>query len=107
MIILRKRSKEMCIGHRLIDYPGRCKNLHGHAIVIELEISVPLVNEVGMGVDFDEIGKFFGWIDEIWDHGFLVHPADLMMIDFLRAQGSNHWICPLGNPTMENLASWV
>ena len=105
---LWKRSGEMCIGHRLIGYPGKCQNIHGHGVVLEIELWAPFKNNVGMaGADFDDLKRVLNEIDGYWDHGFLVHFADEEMIQFCVNQKSKWWSCPLGNPTMENLAEFA
>ena len=30
---------DFCYGHRLLKYDGKCKNLHGHNGVLEIDIS--------------------------------------------------------------------
>ncbi len=38
--------------HYLPDYPGKCKNMHGHHWVVELGIKGAIDEETGMVVDF-------------------------------------------------------
>lgn len=103
MYTVRKRSKEMCIGHRLLNYEGACKNVHGHNIVVEIELQSPMDRSLDLTVDFMQIHKFLNNLDGLWDHGFLVNEDDGEMIDFLRAEDSKFFEVE-GNPTMEKLA---
>ena len=49
------REIDFCYGHRLLNYEGKCKHLHGHngRVVITLEASE--LDERGMVIDFSEI----------------------------------------------------
>lgn len=92
----------MCIGHRLINYSGRCRNVHGHEITVEIGLGPRELDKVGMAIDFDLINGFFKQLDDAWDHAFLVNDSDKVMIEFLDDQLSKKYIIR-GNPTMENL----
>ena len=44
-------------------------------------------------IDFNEIrSQVKAWIDENWDHGFLVSDYDNIMKDFLEQQGQKHYV---------------
>ena len=106
MFTIRKRSKEMAIGHRLINYTGLCKNVHGHGIYITLELQSKQDPQTGLTVDFHEVNTFLSELDSFWDHGFLVNHEDKEMLDFLIYTISKHFVTN-GNPTMENLCREV
>ena len=60
---------DFCYGHRLLNYDGKCRNLHGHngraVVVLERE----QLDERGMIVDFSDIkNSLRGWIDQHLDH---------------------------------------
>ena len=64
------RQIDFCYGHRLLDYPGRCRHLHGHngRAIISFESSH--LDDGGMVLDFSEIKRVVsGWIDENLDIG--------------------------------------
>lgn len=108
MFTIRKRSKEMCIGHRLINYSGMCANVHGHGITVELTLQSDEVADTGITVDFHRVGHFLNRLDGLWDHGFLVNPEDSQMYNFLRDVHSKMYVMAgKRNPTMENLAKEV
>ena len=63
---------EVCMAHRLVDYKGGCKRIHGHNYIIDIEVvtyaGVPL-NGMGMIIDFRNIKRCCGqWLDANWDH---------------------------------------
>lgn len=107
MITLGKRSKEMCIGHRLLNYNGKCAHVHGHGIIVELSFAIPRGYEHdGITIDFFDIAGFLDMIDSKFDHGFLVNGDDTEMLEFLIRQRSKHYVFK-GNPTMENIAKEI
>lgn len=73
-------------GHRLLGYPGKCASPHGHTYSAEVFVISPELNELGLAVDFRELkGRCEAWIDEHWDHGFLLNDRDTQLIDALRS----------------------
>ncbi len=98
-----KRSKELCIGHRLIDYSGQCKNVHGHGIVIEVVLTANQNDVTGLTVDFDHVKLVLQTIDTLWDHAFLYNTNDNEMAEFLEDQDSKRYEFSK-NPTMETIA---
>ncbi|MBA7705215.1 6-carboxy-5,6,7,8-tetrahydropterin synthase [subsurface metagenome] len=56
---------------------GKCEVPHGHTFKVEVMVSSDKLDQMGFIVDFvelrDRIGK---WIDENWDHAFLVNDQD-------------------------------
>jgi 6-pyruvoyltetrahydropterin/6-carboxytetrahydropterin synthase len=53
--------------HHLPEHKGKCKNLHGHSYIVEVEITAPTLNSEGMVCDFGDIK---GIVME-WDHKYL------------------------------------
>jgi 6-pyruvoyltetrahydropterin/6-carboxytetrahydropterin synthase len=95
-----------CYGHRLLNYAGKCRNLHGHngTAVITLETSG--LDSLGMVVDFSDIKKLIGaWIDETLDHKMILHRDD-PVIPELRRQGEPYFVMD-ANPTAENIARLI
>lgn len=71
---------EFCYAHRLLGYPGKCGNIHGHTARVEVTCSVAELPESGMAIDFKEIGeKVGGWIDENLDHRLILAKGDPAM----------------------------
>lgn len=114
------KSIGFCIGHRLLNYSGDCKNIHGHNLTASVTFGKesPLhLNDSGMVVDFKVIkNEIKSWIDEYLDHGFVANCFDLETIGFIKSIGGKLFVMPnrahyldrdqqiaLANPTMENI----
>jgi 6-pyruvoyltetrahydropterin/6-carboxytetrahydropterin synthase len=100
------REIEFCYGHRLLNYDGKCKYLHGHngkaVIVLEKET----LDERGMLVDFSDIKKqVSAWIDQNLDHRMILNKAD-PVVNYLKQQGEPLFLVD-ANPTAENIAKLI
>ena len=92
-----------CYGHRLIKYTGKCKHLHGHDAMAEIELSSPELDERGMVVDFSDIKNMLKqWIDDNIDHKMLLHRND-PIVPILQEQQEPLLLMD-DNPTAENIA---
>jgi 6-pyruvoyltetrahydropterin/6-carboxytetrahydropterin synthase len=100
------REFEFCFGHRLLEYPGKCRNVHGHNAKVSVTLEAESLDRLGMVVDFVEIKRVIGgWIDETLDHTLLLHRDD-PLVKSLQAAGEK--VLPLGFiPTTENLARFI
>jgi 6-pyruvoyltetrahydropterin/6-carboxytetrahydropterin synthase len=97
---------EFCYGHRLLNYDGKCKHLHGHngKAVIVLEASE--LDHRGMLVDFSDIKRHVsGWIDANLDHRMILNEAD-PIVPLLQEQGEPMFLVD-ANPTAENIAKLI
>ncbi len=93
-------------GHRLLNYQGKCANLHGHNGRVEIEVSASQVDSLGMVMDFYEIRKKIGdWIDQNLDHRMILHSKD-PLVPLLRKAGDPVVVID-ENPTAEILAKWI
>ena len=97
---------DFCYGHRLLNYDGKCKHLHGHngkaVIVLESE----QLDSRGMLVDFSDIKRSVRtWIDEQLDHRMILCESD-PAVPFLKEQGEPLFLLP-ENPTAENIAKLI
>ncbi len=97
---------EFCYGHRLLDYDGKCRYLHGHngraVIVLEGES----LDHRGMLMDFSDIKKAIAsWIDDTLDHRMILNERD-PVVDYLRQQSEPILTVP-ENPTAENIARMI
>ena len=105
------RRLEFDAGHRLPNHQGQCRNVHGHRYAIEITISGDLVNEQGaaddgMVMDFGDIKMIAREkLVDLWDHAFLVHRGDIVMVDFLAAITGHKTVVLDVVPTAENLAT--
>jgi 6-pyruvoyltetrahydropterin/6-carboxytetrahydropterin synthase len=101
-------TKELyfCYGHRLLNYAGKCRNLHGHNGRAVITLEAPGLDALGMVVDFTEIKRVIGaWIDETLDHKMLLHRDD-PVIPELRRLGEPFVELDV-NPTAENIAKLI
>jgi len=108
MITVTKRFR-WTMGHRLTHgYEGPCTNLHGHDYSVEVTMGSSSLNAHGMVIDFKEISRLMkGWIDQNWDHGFLIHKDDTQLLNFLMlGDQSKHYIVDW-NTTAENIAHFL
>lgn len=97
---------EFCYGHRLRNYNGLCKNIHGHNGKIEIECSRTQLDERGMVVDFVDVGKIVkGWVDRQLDHKLLLRKDD-PLIAILKEHGEPV-VSLEENPTAEHIAKMV
>jgi len=66
-----------CYGHRLMNHPGKCRNLHGHSVKASISIEQEKLNEEDMVCDFSDIRDCVEhYIDLYLDHNFLLHKED-------------------------------
>ena len=71
------RRIDFCYGHRLLNYDGKCKNLHGHNGRAEIAIASESLDDLGMVLDFSEIKRVVtSWVDETLDHRMILHKDD-------------------------------
>ncbi len=103
-----KVTKEIhfCYGHRLLNYNGKCRNLHGHNGKAVITLETPELDALGMVIDFSEIKRVIGkWIDETLDHKMILHRDD-PIIPELRRLGEPIVLFDT-NPTAENIAKVI
>lgn len=102
------RKVDFCAGHRLVGHEGKCAHLHGHNYIVEFHVTGSKTDELGRVVDFSWLNKLFkGWIDEHWDHGFILWEKDTDAISALnQVTPSRIYELPY-NPTAENMARYL
>lgn len=56
--------------HRLAGLPDdhQCARLHGHNYLVRVELSSPILDEVGMVFDYGQLAPFGRWLDDHYDH---------------------------------------
>jgi 6-pyruvoyltetrahydropterin/6-carboxytetrahydropterin synthase len=100
------RELRFCYGHRLLNYDGKCRYLHGHNGRAVITLAAPSLDELGMVVDFSHIKRVVGgWIDSQLDHRMLLHRDDPALPTLL-AQGEPVFLLDV-NPTAENIAKLI
>lgn len=85
-----------------------CEHFHGHNYVADFFVEGENQDEVGRVVDFSELKRRVkGWIDEYWDHAFLIsHEDDNARRALDMVEPSRYYVLPY-NPTAENMAKYL
>ena len=92
-----------CFGHRLVGYPGKCAQLHGHNGRAVLIIESETLDELGMVMDFKELkAKIIRWVDDHLDHSLIMWRQD-PLVPVLHDQGMAIFLLN-EQPTTENIA---
>lgn len=95
-----------CYGHRLLNYEGKCRYLHGHNGRAEITVEGTKLDHRGMLIDFGDIKKEMKrWIDDNLDHRMLLNRKD-PIIPFLQEQGEPLFIMDI-NPTAEAISQTI
>ena len=102
------RRIKFCAGHRLYQHGGKCEFFHGHNYVADFYVTSNDVDSVGRVIDFAELkSRFKGWLDEYWDHGFILNEADENGIQAIKmVEPCKYYELPY-NPTAENMAIYL
>ncbi len=67
------REIDFCYGHRLLNYGGKCRFLHGHNGRAVITIEAESLDHRGMVLDFSDIKDgVTSWIDDNLDHRMLL-----------------------------------
>ncbi len=97
---------DFCYGHRLLKYDGKCKHLHGHNGLLEIDIAAESLDPRGMVVDFGDIKNVVkGWIDANMDHRMILTKED-PIIKVLNDLGEPVYVMDQ-NPTAENIVKHI
>ena len=97
---------EFCYGHRLLQYEGKCRHLHGHNGVVEVDLQADMLDARGMVADFTDVKHALkAWIDETLDHRMLLRKDD-PLASMLEQQGEPSFLMD-ENPTAENIAKLI
>ena len=93
-------------GHRLLEHKGKCIYPHGHTYKAEIFVASEALNELGLVVDFTELKqKVSAWIEQHWDHAFLINSKDMELLNALKAvKGSRTFVFQGENPSAEVMA---
>ncbi|MCA9247133.1 MAG: 6-carboxytetrahydropterin synthase [Planctomycetales bacterium] len=100
------REIDFCYGHRLLNYEGKCRHLHGHNGRAVITIEDEGLDHRGMVLDFSDIKNVVSrWIDENLDHRMILHRDD-PAIAMLQELGEPLYLIDQ-NPTAENIAKLI
>ncbi|HQB40859.1 MAG TPA: 6-carboxytetrahydropterin synthase QueD [Candidatus Cloacimonadota bacterium] len=64
-------SSSFSAAHKLNNYPGLCKNLHGHNWKVRIQINCTKVDNLGMAIDFGIAKKHLSELMAMFDHQYL------------------------------------
>jgi 6-pyruvoyltetrahydropterin/6-carboxytetrahydropterin synthase len=122
MMLIQVRHN-MEVAHRLSKTPGKCQQIHGHSMWIELTLIGDHVDDRGMicnaaneSFEYGDVKKVFrDWIDRTYDHKLLLNKEDpyAQPLDLVGIGGVEHAVRLPGlvtcedDPTIENLARWI
>ena len=82
------KSIEFCYGHRLLEHPGLCANLHGHNAKADVMLGSETLDHLGMVMDFSDVKAVLkSWIDATLDHTLILCKDD-PMVEVLKTNGS-------------------
>jgi len=77
--------------HSLRDYPGKCRQLHGHNWRVAVTVCGKKLNSLGMVIDFAYLKRELNQVIETLDHQYLNELAAFTS----------------ANPTSENIAVYI
>jgi 6-pyruvoyltetrahydropterin/6-carboxytetrahydropterin synthase len=97
------REIDFCYGHRLLNYAGKCRHLHGHNGRVVITFQAEGLDDQGMVLDFSEIKRTMSrWIDDNLDHRMILNRSD-PAVQKLRELGEPMYLMD-ANPTAESIA---
>ncbi len=100
------RQIDFCYGHRLLNYEGKCRHLHGHNGRVVLTLAGTALDDRGMLLDFGEMKRIVQrWIDDELDHRMILCRDD-PAVSALEELGEPLVLIDK-NPTAENLARLI
>jgi 6-pyruvoyl-tetrahydropterin synthase len=108
------------VGHRLFTLPGKCQQIHGHSMTVNLRLQVHFngdgyaVNDELQLLEFGAVKKVFrGHLDDFYDHHLLLNENDPWANATIAMDGSNDRLAipglrkVSGDPSTENIAFWI
>lgn len=104
-----KKSFKIPIGHRLMKHNGLCKNIHGHNIKIDVQLSCHGLDNNDMVMDFGILSNLVGYMITALDHATLLNSEDTESIKYVKSCGFEEkklFVFP-SDPTAEYLAYWI
>lgn len=99
-MIITLNDIEVPMGHRLVNYKGRCAHPHGHNYLISVEIEgVP--NSLGLVMDYSDLKYKVMTVLDQFDHSFILYDSDPLV----QTMTGYRLILLNCNPSAENIAS--
>lgn len=101
------RYHDISVGHKVTGHESKCSHLHGHNYRIHFVCEANELDKVGRVLDFEAIKfKLCQWLEDYWDHRFLIWENDPMMIDLCLID-KDGTLPVVFNPTAENMAKYL
>jgi 6-pyruvoyltetrahydropterin/6-carboxytetrahydropterin synthase len=102
------RRLQFAAGHRVLGHENKCANVHGHNYVVEITACADALDGIGRVIDFSVLKeRIGGWIEEHWDHGFILYSEDAdVVLALMQVPGTKTYGMP-ANPTAENMADFL
>jgi len=108
-IIRLTRVFHFDMAHVLLNYPGKCKNIHGHSYTLEVTVKgSPCIDHAspkkGMLIDFSDFKNLIiSEIIDTWDHALMIHKnTDPILLNALQYNYDKIITVPF-QPTTENM----
>jgi 6-pyruvoyltetrahydropterin/6-carboxytetrahydropterin synthase len=106
-MVTAERYHDISCGHRVAGHESKCQYLHGHNYRIHFVVGSDELDSIGRVMDFSVIKtKLCMWIEDNWDHKFLMWEHDPLLPDLKASTGSSIVVTPF-NPTAENMAQYL
>jgi len=100
------KSVSFCYGHRLLNYSGKCRHLHGHNARAVITLESRVLDARGMVEDFSKLKQVVGsWLDDEIDHTLLLCRDD-PLLPLLEGAGERVYVTD-DNPTAERIARMI
>lgn len=91
--------------HRLSNYEGKCKRIHGHTYKVLVEVSSDSLNEWGAVMDFGDLKKIMNEkIDMVYDHKLLLFIDDPLNLEISKNMPKDWIVWMNTNTSAENIA---
>jgi 6-pyruvoyltetrahydropterin/6-carboxytetrahydropterin synthase len=119
-MLTAERYHDISMGHRVVGHENKCRHLHGHNYRVTFTVSMYGSDEtdnIGRVMDFSVIKeKLCMWLEDNWDHKFLMWENDPIFIYFGSLYVPNDddlsildgsMVSVPFNPTAENMAKYL
>lgn len=90
--------------HRLSNYEGKCKRIHGHNYKVVVTCETEALDDKGMVVDFGDIKDAFKEINDMFDHRLILKENDELNDQICKVLPLMDVVWMKENPTAENMA---
>lgn len=105
MISITKKI-EFEAAHRLSNYPGPCREIHGHTYKLEVTVTGPIDSNTDMVMDFKELKKILQKaVLDPFDHALILKESEENREIFSGYSGKITWMET--EPTAERMIQWI